>query len=67
MKINCCYKCETREVGCHSTCEKYLDQKTQWNEQQELIKAKRNAEHEVLMAKINSIDRVSKKNHLKQV
>ena len=25
--ITCCYKCEDRHVGCHSTCEKYIEQK----------------------------------------
>lgn len=23
-KFTCCYRCEKREVGCHSTCEDYL-------------------------------------------
>ena len=23
-KINCCYGCEKREVGCHSSCESYI-------------------------------------------
>ena len=27
MKIRCCYGCEERKVGCHSTCERYLKEK----------------------------------------
>lgn len=25
-RFSCCYKCEHREVGCHSTCERYLQE-----------------------------------------
>lgn len=24
--IKCCYKCEERHVGCHSTCERYIEE-----------------------------------------
>lgn len=26
-QITCCYKCEDRHPGCHSTCDKYIQQK----------------------------------------
>ena len=26
VNVTCCYKCEEREPGCHSTCERYLQQ-----------------------------------------
>lgn len=28
-----CYKCEDREVGCHSICERYLEEKKRTKEQ----------------------------------
>ena len=27
MKITCCYGCKDRVVGCHGTCEKYINEK----------------------------------------
>ena len=35
--MSCCYKCEDRYVGCHSKCEKYLEELEQIKE----VKAKR--------------------------
>jgi hypothetical protein len=28
----CCYKCQDRHVGCHGTCEKYLEAKKKHDE-----------------------------------
>lgn len=25
-RITCCYKCEERTLGCHATCERYIEQ-----------------------------------------
>ncbi|MBQ0112161.1 MAG: hypothetical protein KBT03_03435 [Bacteroidales bacterium] len=30
MAITCCYQCPDRTPGCHSKCEKYLQQKAEW-------------------------------------
>lgn len=30
---NPCYKCEDREIGCHSTCEKY----NEWKKEHEIL------------------------------
>lgn len=27
MKITCCKDCTDRQIGCHATCERYLEQK----------------------------------------
>lgn len=35
MAIQCCHHCELREVGCHSTCKTYNDQKKIHDEQRE--------------------------------
>ena len=29
---NCCYQCEDRHIGCHSTCEKYQAYRKEWEE-----------------------------------
>jgi hypothetical protein len=39
-RINCCYKCEKRHIGCHSTCEDYLRERKaldEFNENQRKI------------------------------
>ena len=33
--IRVCYKCEDREVGCHSKCERYLEEVKKANLQRE--------------------------------
>lgn len=30
MAIQCCYKCTSRHIGCHGTCQRYLEEKAQW-------------------------------------
>lgn len=30
--IKCCYNCPDRVVGCHGTCEKYLTEKTEYEQ-----------------------------------
>lgn len=30
--IRCCMKCTDRTVGCHSTCERYLKEKAEWEQ-----------------------------------
>lgn len=30
--ISCCYKCTDREVGCHSKCEKYIQERRKLDE-----------------------------------
>lgn len=39
-RINCCYKCEKRHIGCHNTCEDYLRERKaldEFNENQRKI------------------------------
>lgn len=43
MAIKCCYKCPDRWVKdgktCHSTCERYINEKAQYEEDKKSIKA----------------------------
>lgn len=31
-KIRCCQNCQNRVIGCHGTCQKYLEERKQLNE-----------------------------------
>lgn len=33
--VRSCYKCEDRFVGCHSTCDRYLKEKQEYDERKE--------------------------------
>lgn len=33
MKIDCCYECKKRILGCHANCEKYINQKAEYQEE----------------------------------
>ena len=47
--INCCYKCPDRvaDPNCHSTCEKYLTQKAEWDETREQIAKQKKIDGEI--------------------
>lgn len=34
-KITCCSQCTERQIGCHSNCKNYLEQRNKRNEMQE--------------------------------
>lgn len=38
MQCNCCRECRKRQVGCHSTCEDYLEFVRQNEEEKEKIR-----------------------------
>ena len=40
--ITCCFNCEDRKAGCHSTCEKYITEKKAWNEEKAKIEKNKN-------------------------
>lgn len=37
-RINCCYECKNRTIGCHAKCEKYILQKAEYDKEQEKIR-----------------------------
>lgn len=43
-KVTCCHDCQEREVGCHSTCKKYIEENEQYLKEREKIKAEKNKE-----------------------
>ena len=56
MSINSCKDCKDRYVGCHSTCEKYINAKKEYDELQEKIKKSKYRE--------NDLNFVSSKKHI---
>lgn len=40
--VTCCYQCPDRHPNCHSKCEKYIQQKAQWDEDKAKERANRN-------------------------
>ena len=47
-KTNCCYGCTDRNVGCHSTCEKYKELKAKIDERNENIRNMKQANSEFI-------------------
>lgn len=43
-KVTCCHNCQEREIGCHSTCKKYIEENEQYLREREKIKAEKNKE-----------------------
>lgn len=41
-RINCCHDCSNRAVGCHGICEKYIESRKKYEEQQTAIYAWKN-------------------------
>lgn len=56
MSINSCKDCKDRYIGCHSTCEKYINAKKEYDELQEKIKKSKYRE--------NDLNFVSSKKHM---
>ena len=57
-KVTCCHDCQEREVGCHSTCKKYIEENEAYVNEREEIKAKRHKESVILSAIIDGKRRV---------
>lgn len=62
MADNCCYGCEDRKVGCHATCEKYIDWQKQHIEQIQNYKDKKRLMNDSRSFQIEGIRRIKKKN-----
>lgn len=43
-KVTCCHDCQEREIGCHSTCKKYIEETEMHLMEREKIKAEKNKE-----------------------
>lgn len=43
--IRCCYQCPEREIGCHSTCEKYKAEKVAWDKEKAAERKRKREEY----------------------
>lgn len=59
-RISCCLGCEQREIGCHSTCEKYKKEREMLNKRNEMIVAQKEYEKEELEIFLHSYRRYQK-------
>ena len=60
-KKGVCHKCDKRYLGCHSTCEDYLEWRQQFEEEKEYIRTQRKRDMETMMYAKESIARERKK------
>lgn len=59
-KINCCYQCQDRVVGCHSTCEKYKEQKKAWDKERAKERERKRQEYVRMKAIADAKERMTK-------
>ena len=45
--VTCCYECQERHPACHDHCEKYISEKAEYNERQQMIKDARARQHDL--------------------
>ena len=64
--IRCCYGCEDRKVGCHSECERYINEKKIYDEKRELVQAEKNAKMLAYKASVEGIQRMQKNRRLRR-
>lgn len=58
MQMNSvCKDCKERTVGCHSTCERYIKVKTQYEEEKSRRREKELYEREAITVQVNSCKR----------
>ncbi len=62
-KIECCYECQKRRPGCHSTCEDYKTQRAEMDETREAHRKQVEAKIVLDGFLYDSIQRCSKRSH----
>lgn len=56
-----CKNCNKRQIGCHSTCKEYIDWKTERDRVNEIARKKRQAEAEMIDAKVRACEKTRRK------
>lgn len=56
-RISCCYQCEDRHMACHDSCEKYLNEKSEYLAEQEIIKKSKTDEYQIRSFKLDAMKR----------
>jgi hypothetical protein len=62
-KITCCLGCVDRNPGCHSVCEKYIQQRAELDESKAEDRKKHNIEYGLNASLIAGIQKNAKKNN----
>ena len=62
-KIECCYQCQNRCPGCHSTCEDYKTQRAELDDTREAHRKQVEAKNGLDCFLYDSIHRCSKRSH----
>lgn len=61
--IYACMGCDHRHVGCHSECEKFLQEAERANSLKELVYKSRRTEDGLIRSKVDAHDRFMKRRH----
>ena len=56
-----CQGCDKRHVGCHSTCQEYIDWKSDREWKNEIARKKRQAEADIVDAIVRNCEKVRRK------
>ena len=61
--ITVCFKCTDRHIGCHATCERYITQAEQHQQESAEMRRQREAYSAQLDRKIDGVVRMQKRRH----
>lgn len=61
MRVHCCKDCTNRVVGCHATCEKYIQAKENNEKLRHQVNLKRNADFFLRDSRMDKHNRLIKK------
>lgn len=62
--IHCCRDCPDRHIGCHATCESYIRQKAEYEENKNRIRKIKEKESQFRMLRNDQIEKMRKKGKL---
>lgn len=61
--IDCCYKCSSRYLGCHSECEEYMSERQEYDNEKDIINKKRKESTDYKCHYIDKMEKIRK--HIK--
>ena len=61
--ITCCFECPDRHPGCHGTCEKYKQQRAEWDAKRAEQKKNQEAQRELNGFYYDSVHKNTKRNN----
>ena len=64
-KIDCCWNCDDRKGGCHSTCKEYKEQRRELDETNDELRKKEKVNTGLNAEKAKNIERIYKRLNVK--